>query len=565
MAADLGQTAATSSVLDMIGQGDFDMAVAAGDLSYGATGGEQDWCDFVKARTGEGFPFELLAGNHESNGQNGHINDFGSCLPNQLPGAVGTYGRQYYVDVPQVQPLVRFVMIGANLTFPDGWYDYRKGSPRYVWTAAAIDGARSAGIPWVVLTTHYNCLGIGNYDCPLGRDIVDLAMDKRVDLVLTGHDHLYGRTHMLGTGAACPTATEGYDADCVLDSGADGVYDTADGTILATVGTGGRSVYPVNPSSPNLSYYKAYSGMVGAPEYGLLDLTIDADGLNGRFRTVTGAETDQFTIRAELSGPTAPQPPTDFTATVISGPAVDLSWVHAGADVAEFDLFRDGAALATVPADARNYSDAAVAAGFSYDYRLVARGVNGLSSDPALVSASVPIAEQLVLVPAESEWSYRFTNQSAPPPGWEDPAFDDSSWPSGSAPLGFGSSHIATNVDVAGTETRPLSAQFRRDFMIADPGLLPPVQVTTHANDGVVVLVNGVEVGRGNLPSGPISWTTYATAAPPTSYAISHSLTFAVPHSVLRAGVNTVSVQAHLNYRRTASISMDLEMRTVTN
>ena len=32
------------------------------------------------------------------------INDFSACLPNQVPGVVGTYGRQYYMDFPKVHP-----------------------------------------------------------------------------------------------------------------------------------------------------------------------------------------------------------------------------------------------------------------------------------------------------------------------------------------------------------------------------------------------------------------------------------------------------------------------------
>ena len=102
-------------------------------------------------RVGAGYPFELVAGNHESNGQNGNINDFSACLPNQLPGVVGTYGRQWYVDVPAEDPLVRYVMISPGLTFPDGTWSYAAGSPRYNWTAAAIDGARTRRIPWVVV------------------------------------------------------------------------------------------------------------------------------------------------------------------------------------------------------------------------------------------------------------------------------------------------------------------------------------------------------------------------------------------------------------------------------
>ena len=73
---------------------DNDLTLALGDLSYGLTGNEQAWCDFVTSRVGAGYPFELISGNHEGNGLNGNINDFSSCLPNQLPGVVGTEERR---------------------------------------------------------------------------------------------------------------------------------------------------------------------------------------------------------------------------------------------------------------------------------------------------------------------------------------------------------------------------------------------------------------------------------------------------------------------------------------
>src|SRR3954463_12152532 len=130
-AGDFAQTTATSGVLNGMNAADPDLALARGDLSYGVTGQEQTGGAFVTSRVGAGFPFELISGNHESNGQNGNINDFASCLPNQLPGAVGTYGRQYYVDVPQDNPLVRFVMISPNLIYPDGTWNYPSGSARY--------------------------------------------------------------------------------------------------------------------------------------------------------------------------------------------------------------------------------------------------------------------------------------------------------------------------------------------------------------------------------------------------------------------------------------------------
>ena len=99
-AGDYATSANTAAVLDTVDSLADDLHLALGDLSYGTTGQEQAWCDFVTSRVGAGYPFELVAGNHESSGENGNINDFSACLPNQLPGAVGTYGRQYYVDVP---------------------------------------------------------------------------------------------------------------------------------------------------------------------------------------------------------------------------------------------------------------------------------------------------------------------------------------------------------------------------------------------------------------------------------------------------------------------------------
>src|SRR5215207_8410216 len=161
-AGDYGTTTATGTVLDGIAGRAPDLNLALGDLSYGTTGAEQAWCDLVTTRVGAGFPFELIAGNHESNGLNGNINDFSACLPNQLPGLVGTYGRQAYVDVPKDDPLVRFVMISPGLDFPDGTWTYSAGSPRYNWTAAAIDAARTAGIPWVVVGMHKPCISVGS-------------------------------------------------------------------------------------------------------------------------------------------------------------------------------------------------------------------------------------------------------------------------------------------------------------------------------------------------------------------------------------------------------------------
>ena len=181
-AGDFGSSSNATGVLSAIDATNSDFTLALGDLSYGVTGQEQTWCDTVTSKVGTGYPFELVSGNHESNGENSNINDFTPCLPNQLPGAVGTYGRQYYVDVPAENPIARFIMISPNLPFPDSTWSYTSGSARYQWTANAIDRARDASIPWVVVGMHKPCLTVGDYGCEPGPDLYNMLLSKKVDL-----------------------------------------------------------------------------------------------------------------------------------------------------------------------------------------------------------------------------------------------------------------------------------------------------------------------------------------------------------------------------------------------
>lgn len=294
-AGDYSSSAAASGVLARIGAIAPDLHFALGDLSYGATGAEQAWCDLVTSNAGAGFPFELVSGNHESNGQNGNINDFAACLPNQLPGVIGTYGRQYYVDVPQQDPVARFIMISPGIPFSDGTWNYSAGSTRYNWTSAAIDGARAASIPWVVVGMHTPCLSVGIYSCVAGADITNLMVTKKVDLVMNGHEHLYQRSKQLATGTGCTGLVPGtYDADCVRD--ADNALSKGTGTVFTTVGTGGVALRDVNAADPEAPYFAAYSGLNASPTHGLLDLQFTETSLTGRFVATAGSFQDDFSI-----------------------------------------------------------------------------------------------------------------------------------------------------------------------------------------------------------------------------------------------------------------------------
>jgi PKD repeat protein len=313
-AGDFGSNNSTNTVLAGMAAADADLTLALGDLSYATVGQEQLWCDRVTSQLGAGYPFELIAGNHESSGQNGNINDFSACLPNQLPGVVGTYGRQWYVDVPQVDPLVRFVMVSPALPFSDGTWSYAAGSPRYDWTAAAIDSARSLDIPWVVVSAHKPCYSLGQYTCEIGADFTNMLISKRVDLVLHGHEHMYQRTHQLGLRTGCSTVPAGsVDIDCLADS--DAVMSQGFGTVFATSGLGGQEQRTVNNADTEASYFATASGSNQNPTNGFLDVEATADDLTAHFVPVGGGTfSDTFTIHRGDPPPNA-APTAAFTSS----------------------------------------------------------------------------------------------------------------------------------------------------------------------------------------------------------------------------------------------------------
>jgi PKD repeat protein len=324
-AGDYGARSSTATVLQKIAELDPDAHLAIGDLAYGDVATEKAWCDYVKARVGEGFPFELVSGNHESLDQtNGLINNFGACLPNQVPGVVGTYGREYYMDLPAGAPLVRIIQASPKLRFEDGTWQYAAGDAHYNWLSNAIDDGRAKGAKWIIVTAHIPCWSLGIYACPSTTNFYQLLVDKKVDLVLHGHEHNYARTNQLRSGVSgCPTvSTGGYNAACVVDN--DGDFIAGQGTIFATVGTGGMTLRDVDPTGPNAGYFAAYSGSNLNPTYGLLDLAITDGRLAARFIATSGGTfADAFTITK--GAPPANQPPVASFTTQVDGRDVTVN------------------------------------------------------------------------------------------------------------------------------------------------------------------------------------------------------------------------------------------------
>jgi hypothetical protein len=284
-------------------------ALALGDLSYGGNTGyanttEQAWCERFQKSFRD---VEIVAGNHDT-GQpplgEGNINNFTKYCPFTLATrVVGEYGKQYYFDFPQANPLARFILISPDLVFvvDDGeHYDYNVNTVRYNWTRDAIESARTASIPWVIVGMHKPCVSVGEHACETGPDILNLLLQEKVDLILQGHNHNYERSKQLALNAAtCPAIQEHvYNPNCVApnDGSANGQYQQASGSVIVVAGTGGREMIEFNVSNEYAPFFAAWMGSntPGAGN-GVVDYTVTADRISMR-TNFNGTYTDSFTI-----------------------------------------------------------------------------------------------------------------------------------------------------------------------------------------------------------------------------------------------------------------------------
>ena len=300
-AADYGSTAATASTLDGVAAWSPTFHLALGDFSYSDLSPE-DWCSMVRTHVPTSIPVEIVAGNHEDftpgpSGGRGTIDAYTGCLPDGLGGLTGEYGREYFFDYPPEQPLARFVMLTPGLVFPDGARRYTRGGPHFQWAASVIEDAHMQGIPWVIVGMHKPCLSMGVQRCGGTKDLMNMLLDKKVDLVLQGHDHTYQRTAQLALGPGCEALDPNqYQPECVSNRLPDG-YTKGQGSVLVIVGTGGEAQTGIDPWGPAAAYFANGGGEPGAPVHGFLGVSVSGGALRAAFHPAPDTSfADEFTI-----------------------------------------------------------------------------------------------------------------------------------------------------------------------------------------------------------------------------------------------------------------------------
>ncbi|MDB4734407.1 CotH kinase family protein [Akkermansiaceae bacterium] len=189
-------------------------------------------------------------------------------------------------------------------------------------------------------------------------------------------------------------------------------------------------------------------------------------------------------------------------------------------------------------------------------------------SDPRLRGGALnPNAEQYdgsvsttTLVAGGSVWKY-LDNGTDQGTAWREPAFNDNSWDSGAAEMGYGDGPEVTTVSYGPNENQKYrTTYFRREFNVDDPSDFASLSLELQRDDGAIVYLNGKLVFSSNMPTSGVIYTTPASGV----VGGNDETTFfskAVDVADLVVGTNTFAVEVHQVSDSSSDLSFDLRFR----
>jgi chitodextrinase len=295
-----------------------------------------------------------------------------------------------------------------------------------------------------------------------------------------------------------------------------------------------------NPTSTGFSDV----GLDPATTYEYTVQAVDASG-NRSAEVWTDATTSDDT--------TAPSTPTGLAVVDEQVDAIVLSWTDSIDDVAvaEYVVYRDGAEAGRTPVV--NFRDSGLAADTTYTYAVSAVDTSGNeSARSAFVEGTTMVTiETQTLVAEGSTWRY-LDDGSDQGADWKEPGFDDSSWASGPAELGFGDGDEATVL-----QGGFITYYFRRSIEV-DGDVASDVDLRYKRDDAIAIYVNGSLVETSNLPE---SWDylTGATTTVPNSDENAW-VTSTIWGGFFTPGTNVIAVEIHNRSTSSSDITFDLSM-----
>ena len=196
---------------------------------------------------------------------------------------------------------------------------------------------------------------------------------------------------------------------------------------------------------------------------------------------------------------------------------------------------------------------------------------DGMFYEPAFIEAKAPAGytfagwrktsnSTVQIFGYNATWKYYDQGQQ-PDNSWYTSSFNDISWKSGEAPIGYNMDGVKTTVSYGSDSQRKNpTTYFLKTFTLNTAPKAGDVFLLNYrVDDGCVVRVNGQEAGRVNMPSGTVSYTTFST-----TYAGDTPLTGTLDLNpqLFKKGSNVIAVEVHNTSYTSSDLYWDCELRT---
>ncbi len=163
-------------------------------------------------------------------------------------------------------------------------------------------------------------------------------------------------------------------------------------------------------------------------------------------------------------------------------------------------------------------------------------------------------------IPKYAVWKYS-DDGATPNIGWNNINFNDNNWSSGPAQLGYGDGDEQTIVSFGSDpDNTNRTTYFRKTFNIENlSSYTGQLVFNLMKDDGAVVYLNGKELSRITMPSGPIEHNTFAYHTLSDGQE-SDYIQFVVNTDELREGQNIIAVEIHQRTEDSSDMSFDLNL-----
>ncbi len=177
------------------------------------------------------------------------------------------------------------------------------------------------------------------------------------------------------------------------------------------------------------------------------------------------------------------------------------------------------------------------------------RAIGGTLRSGAQTHSSAITSENLIPWSASS-WRY-LSNASNQGTAWREPGFNDTSWPMGTAELGYGDGDEATAISIPSPR---YATYFRKTFNITDTAQIVNLAARIEYDDAYAIYLNGTRIA-GNLPTNPAFNYFSGSAIEDTIENISN-----INPALLVNGQNVIAIQIHQANGTSSDVSMNFSL-----